>query len=268
MSVSSVEFFFEPLASVVSEFQTLNTLQIIPSIHIKSNSDVFGLMGLNHLGFLLDLGGSRNDKPLLISIASLIRKNTLSNLLLDKEISHDKTIEELVRCRCDYILNNTHVAFSKYYDVDTGKMVINREILPIFFVNFEYQTHKEMYDMIRNFKTSFNESMRGVIKLSNTNITNLVPLTCEEIFYICREKNFKMELENGTIVEVLFDDGFPASDIITDIYKVNGIETAVSNNYNEYAYSCPEVNFYKRAGFNIKLSFLSYLESDIQERIL
>lgn len=268
MSVSDVEFFFEPLASCVSEFESLKTLQIVPSLHILSNDDVYGLMGLNNLGILLDLGGSRDEKPLLNSIVSLIRENTLCCLLLDSEISHDTTVEELVKCRCDYIYNNTHVAFMKYRDVDTGKMTLNKEILPIFFVNFEYIDHQAMYNMLRNFKECFSLKSRRVIELERTSITNLVPLSCEEIFYICREKNFNMELEDGSLVEVSFSDGFPATDSITDLYKTSGTEIAISNNYNPYAYVCPEVNFYKQAGFRFKQSFLTFNLADIEERIL
>ena len=269
MSVSNVEFFFEPLTSCVSIVESVKTLQIIPALHILDTDDVFGLMAMNRLGVLLDIGGLKVDRDILISIVALIRKNTLGCLLLDSEISNDTTVYELTRCRCDYVMENTYVAYATYYDVETGRNLLKKEILPIFFTNFKYSSYASMFDMLRNFKETFSQFKRKVIEISDTSITNLVPMTGEEIFYTCRGKDFKMVLDDGeTIIEVPFDNGFPATDAVTDLYSCNGSEIPVTSHHNEYATACPEVNFYREVGVRIRNSLMTYFHSNISEKIL
>lgn len=251
MSDIDVAYFYESLETFKSSnFELPKTIQVIPYFKIAEDGDIFALLTLNNLQCVCDFSTSYSrDKTIESYVASSLKYNSLDCINLPEE----------------YILANSHVAYVTSYDVGLGKTVLSYSPFPTVFVKVNLDTYDMLYQFLRAFKISFKKKLQGVIK-SSSEVTNIVYMDASELYYMCRFTTFTIEDSNSNVVEVSIEDqGFPARDEITEFYTCDR-ETGdipVSDKYNEFANTCPEVDFYYSRSVNLGKSMISYFDNNV-----
>jgi hypothetical protein len=251
MSDIDVAYFYESLENFKSSnFELPKTIQVIPYFQIKKNGDVFALLTLNNLQTLCDFGTSYSrNKTLESYLVSSLKYNSLDCINLTEE----------------YILNNSHVAYATSYDVATGKNDLNYNPSPTVFVKINIETYEDVYKLLKSFKDSFRKKLQGILR-STSETTNIVYMDATEFYYMSRFTTYTIEDSNSNVIEVEIEEqGFPARDEITEFYTcdVENGDIPVSDKYNDFANTCPEVDFYYSRSINLGKSIVTYFNNNV-----
>lgn len=251
MSDIDVAYFYESLEYFKSSnFELSKTIQVIPYFQIKESGDIFALLTLNNLQCLCDFGTSYSKSKTLESyVADSLKYNSLDCINLSEE----------------YILANSHVAYATSYDVAAGKNALLYNPFPTVFVKVQLETYEKVHKFLKAFKDSFKKKLQGVIR-SSSETTNIVYMDATELYYMCRYTTYTIEDSNSNVIEVVIEDqGFPARDEITEFYTCDREfgEIPVTDKYNEFANTCPEVDFYYSRGINLGRSLVTFFNKNV-----
>ena len=227
-------------------FQLPRTVQIIPYAYIRTTDETLAILTMNNLKVLTDFGSSfGEDMNLLDYIEKNLDLNSFGLLKQSKE----------------YILEHGSIAYAKFLDVATGSELIYKPISPIVFLRFEFECSEDLEEIISNFSILFTKKVEGIIRTSSLTY-NLVFLSINDLFYTCRGTSVKKYDERtGQIYEFdVSENGFPADDRITRIYKTNAASGEIPFDFqiNRYANCCPEVIFYSDVSSTMTFSLMTF----------
>lgn len=251
MSDVDVVLFYDTLEKFVSSGNKIvKSPQIIPYFYIKDSGDVFAMLTLNRLGTVCDFSIEYTPtKSIQANVADSIKINSLGTIALDD----------------DFILHNSFIAYTRVYNVMEGKNTLSDKEIPVIFVRIEVKTQMEIHKILLSFKAMFAQKLKGIINIS-TEVTNLIYMSVEELFYICRFTTYKIVDDiTSTVVTVdMEEQGFPALEEITEIYYADRElgDIPCSERFNELENCCPEVEFYSNRSLLLAKSLLPFFDGN------
>lgn len=252
MSDINVAFFYDMLEEFMSsEHRIVKSPQIIPYFYVKETGDVFPMLTLNRSGHLGDFSCEYTlTKSIESNIADSIKYNSLGSINIDE----------------GHVKNFTFIGYSTSYNVSEGKDTVSSTEIPAIFVKLPVEKESDIHKIILDFKSKFAQKLKGNF-YSSSDVTNLVYMSVENLFYICRFTTCKIVNEKtGDIVTIdIEEQGFPALDEITELYyadKEKG-EIPCSDKFNELENCCPEVDFYTNRSLLLAKSLLPLFNNDL-----
>lgn len=250
MSDIDVEFKYESLDDFKSSGYILpKEVQVIPVFHIKDNGDIFAVLTMNSTLCVRSFGlGYSRNKSINSFVCDSIRQNSLNSLPINEE----------------YVSKNSNIAFSTCYDVSLGKTILNTHYSPIIFVDVFVDNINVLNEVIKSFKSSFAKVKSGVLVV-DSDVTAMIYLSVEELFYLSRFTSYKMT-SNGDVIEVdIEEQGFPARGDISEIYEADKSkgDVPITDKYDPLANCSPEVEFYTKRDIVMGMSILAYSNAEL-----
>jgi hypothetical protein len=250
MSELDIKFNYDRLDVFISkEYNVPKNVQVIPVFHIKDSGDVFAVLVMNSTLCLKSLSVDfLKNKTLNSFISDSIRFNSYGTIYSNE----------------DYILENSHVAYSTCRDVITDTIIINPRITPTFFTDYYVDEIENLNNIIKRFRNEFINLKKGSSK-SDLDTIVLTYLSPDDLFYMCRFTTYKIMSEGVPLHVNIEEQGFPVRSDISVIYEVNRSkgEIPINNKYDYLANCPPELEFYTKRSGSLGNSICSFFENDL-----
>uniref|UniRef100_A0A6C0BDQ4 Uncharacterized protein n=1 Tax=viral metagenome TaxID=1070528 RepID=A0A6C0BDQ4_9ZZZZ len=233
------------------KYQLPKTVQIIPYAHIRSTDEIVAILTLNNLGVLTDFASSSfdNSNP-YIYIQKNIYENSLGVIELSKE----------------YIIENASISFVKSHDVSTNSDILFKHIPPVIFIRLDFERSEDLEELLIRFSFLFSKRIEGIVD-NTTQTYNIIFINPTDLYYTCRGTTARRfdQLSGNTYDYDVKEDGFPADQRITTIYKSKSIygDIPFGSNVNQFANCCPEVSFYRQVSSSLANSLLNFFDVEL-----
>lgn len=249
MTSLNVAFFYESMGEFLPKDYTKNKLtQIIPYFVISDTRDVYAMLTVNKSQCVGDFGTDwRKNKTLQTYVVDSIVKSSLGCIQVDE----------------DYVLANSFVGYATADNVIEGKRDLAENEIPTVFVKFVVDNIDSLNDILIKFKDNYSKSVKRVIG-GSSNISNLVYMPVEDLYYVSRFTTYRINTSDGNIVIDMEEDGFPALPVITDIYSPipEFGDIPCGDRYNELGNCCPPVTFYSSRSVLLRIALLPLFDGD------
>lgn len=232
-----------------SRYTQPRSFHIIPVFRTLDKNDVYGMLTYNENLTVTSFGGVMPDrKTILTYITDNIYRHSLGVINFSE---YD-------------VLRNSMVAFTTEYSTYRGEYDIVNEHAVIIFVEMDVESVSVLNSMLELFKSRFcTVNSADKIKPTNTNRTAMFYMDASSMFYLFRFTTWKtINHRTGETVRMsVQDDGFPAYDDITKIYKAkySSGEVPITDFPNEQANTCPEIEFYTKIDNSLGNSYVRYI---------
>lgn len=255
MSELDKVFVYESLSEFIAKNILLRDLVcVVPYTKVTSKStgkeSFFSVLLLNKNSVVCDFGFFLKDSNIVNYV-----KTKLSNGSFG-----------IFNFEDDYILQNSHIAYSLVYSVELGIKVIDKSCNPIIFTYFHSRTMRDLVLLGKHYKEQFKQSLKGHYKSFNNSNPNLVWISPKTLYYLSRGTTYTVYDDNDEEIVIDINEcGIPAEESVSYAYKVKHElgEIPCEANYSEIANCPPEVNFYREISFSLALPLQRYFENNL-----
>lgn len=220
---------------------------IVPVFHVLDTKDIYAMLCLNETLTVTDFGGKLSRRKTIVSfICDNIARHSLDTIVLSES----------------RVLEKSMVAFATTEDVSTGFVNIDPNYSVIIFVDIDIDNQKLLNDIVKQYKSKM-KTLMSVRSKPDTEIVAMTFMDCTSMYYLLRFTTWRT-IDQSTGEELTLsvkDNGFPALDVITRIYRAdysNG-EVPYTENPNIYTNTCPEISFYNKVNQNLANAFVAYI---------
>lgn len=227
-----------------TKYRNTNKVNILPIANVKNKRgsfDKYVILLINSNGVVTDFGNGMSQKQSVgMYVSESIRINSLGVI--------DFAVED--------VIDGSKISFVTHQDINTGRDVIDDNILPTVTFNIDYDNIDELNYLIERFRKEFNIAVSKGDVIPSVSY-NMVYMSIYDFFCLCRGDTINIPNIGRISVK---ETGVPALRDITNIYKIkfHKGEIPFTNEVDKFANNCPEVNFYTNVSISLANSFIHF----------
>lgn len=198
-------YHYEKLLNFIQrqDYQIDDTVYLIPYVYVDENN-VFPLLFVNNNDNIVDFNTnvSYKGEDIFIYISKCLSKNSLGSLDLTNQ----------------YIAENSFIAYKVRKDNNNDTYILDELCNPIIFISIYMKSEEEIGQLVSLYKENYRINKNNGNELG---LSNLIWVHTYILYCLTIGKNAYLYDEDGEEIEFKYDDGFPVSPLLTDIYKLN-----------------------------------------------